>query len=198
MTRCSVNRPCDRCVRIGYTDCVDRPSSSRRRRGRHLYHSDIDKAVRVKLSVTPLTTVKMIQNKISQHFNKTIPANNIQLFSEIKSNSNTVQRKYLWHNAYETIGNINCDRCCRWEIVPYDTLSNVHYDMFQISVYQNTQKRAFLGAKPVLFNFPNAPVFEVYIRVYGNSAYDEKQSENDETFKVNDLMASLKYFAAHP
>eukprot|EP01084_Bolivina_argentea_P197906 339048_1 len=30
-TRCSVKRPCDRCIRIGYDDCVDRPSSTRRR-----------------------------------------------------------------------------------------------------------------------------------------------------------------------
>eukprot|EP01083_Nonionella_stella_P077711 212326_1 len=35
-TRCSVQRPCPRCVRMGYDDCQDRPASIRFRRRQNI------------------------------------------------------------------------------------------------------------------------------------------------------------------
>eukprot|EP01084_Bolivina_argentea_P075472 136820_1 len=89
----------------------------------------------IELEITPLTTVKMIQNKISLRFKNIVPANYIQIYGDVDDKLSDYKQIFSGNNPIE---NTPGSKVLKWMIVPYDTFVNDVNNMkiYKISIYE--------------------------------------------------------------
>lgn len=96
----------------------------------------------ISLTVSPLTTYRMIQNKISsEYFGGKLPANHIELYLSNPERSWIAPVHYRENQIADDLktSNIHSWWTLYWDIVPYDTMQADISNMYQTNIYDCTK-----------------------------------------------------------